>query len=170
MRFTTTPCHASPAWDPNNATHGRVSEVDEYDTNGTTLLRSVDTAYTVVCPAHWVTTPTPTHTWHGSYWGTFDGMLVSQLDLNNPVANCDMQTHQMDTDTYDGAAAAVHATVSYVYDGDGFAYGRVTSATTSSNGSGTLSGSPTTLTQTTKYGQHDHITYLAQSGYTNGIP
>jgi YD repeat-containing protein len=70
----------------------------------------------------------------GSSYGGFDGNLVSELDHNNPVADCDIQTSQVDTYTYDGSTASgvPHQTTTSTYD----SYGRQTSQTVTINNGG----------------------------------
>jgi RHS repeat-associated protein len=147
------PCHNDPWWDAHNAEHGREYEVDHYDTDGTTLLSKIQTQYQLTCPPSGVSGS-------GSSFGGFDGNLVSELDHNNPVASCDIQTKQMDTYTYDGSTASgvPHQTVTYAYD----SYGRQTSQTTTTNDGG-ATGSPTTIVAKTVYVWYDGVTATSTS-------
>jgi RHS repeat-associated protein len=117
-----TTCHASPWWDLGNAGHGLEYDATYTDTNGTTILKHTHNTYQAVCPPSGVT-PTPPYDIYN--WG----QLVSALDRNNPVADCDVQMTQSDTFNNDGATDdnAVHGATSYTYDG----YGRVTQVTQS---------------------------------------
>ncbi|MBF6589410.1 MAG: hypothetical protein IVW57_02625, partial [Ktedonobacterales bacterium] len=75
-------CYLAPWWHTANAGHGRETEADYYDTNGTTLLKKTTASYNAVCPPVGVPA-TP------AYQGvTWDGQLVAELDHNNPVAVC----------------------------------------------------------------------------------
>ena len=114
------PCPASPWWDPANADHGRAIEVDRYDTNGA-LVQVVTTQYRTLCPSSGVT-------------GDFRGQLVNELDNFNPVALCDIAPSQVDQYRVDGGAqaSAPHLSTAYAYD----AFGRVTSLTQTSNDGG----------------------------------
>jgi RHS repeat-associated protein len=98
--FSINPCHNDPWWDLTNAAHGHETEVDHYDTDGTTLLEKTLTQYQALCPGSGVG-GTPAWT----AWGNWKGNLVSELDHNNPVASCDVQTAQTDEYTYEGAGA-----------------------------------------------------------------
>jgi RHS repeat-associated protein len=111
-----TTCHASPWWDLGNAGHGLEYDATYTDTNGTTILKHTRNTYQAVCPPSGVS-PTPA-------FGSFNwGQLISALDRNNPVADCDVQLTQSDVFTNDGAsdADAAHNATEYLYDG----YGRV---------------------------------------------
>jgi RHS repeat-associated protein len=119
-------CGSLPWWDLANAAHMHETEVDSYDTNGTTLLSQVKTVWRAVCPPPGVGgSPTKPG------YGTQDGMLVSELDQGtNPVAVCDVQKVQSDTLTYDGTGGVpVHSAISYSYD----SYGRVSHETRLAN-------------------------------------
>ena len=142
------PCHADPWWNPGNALHGHEYETDQYDTNGTTLLHQTKTQYSVQCPPSGVSGSGSTS------YGNFDGNLVSELDHNNPVAACDIQTSQVDDYTDDGSSASgvPDQTTTYVYD----SYGRVTTKTVTVN-DGSATGSPTTLVYKTAYEWNDAV-------------
>lgn len=143
-------CTNDPWWNVTNAAHGREIEADYYDTNGTTLLKKATTQYAAVCPPSGVS-GTPAS---GTY-GTWDSKLVSELDHNNPVAACAIQTTRTDQYTYDGASGTVpQTTTTYTYD----AYGRTVNTTTNSNGGGAGTNSPTTIVQHTDYIWNDSVT------------
>ncbi len=152
--FAPNPCHADPWWNPTNALHGHEVETDQYDTDGTTLLSKTTTQYSVTCPPSGVSGTGSTS------YGNFDGNLVSELDHNNPVAACDIQTSQVDNYTYDGSTAsgAPHKTTTYQYD----SYGRVTQTTVTSNDGG-ATGSPTTIITKTSYIWNDAVSVQAAS-------
>jgi hypothetical protein len=141
--YTSAPCHKDPWWDLANAAHGHEYQTLYYDTDGTTLLKEVDTTYTATCPPTGVS-PTPPN---GSI--TWDGQLISDLDHNNPVAVCDIHQTQQVTKTYDGASSPVTTTTNWTYDN----YGRVTQDTTTSNG-----GTPSTVVKNTSYVWNDNVT------------
>ncbi|MGE5335682.1 MAG: RHS repeat-associated core domain-containing protein, partial [Nitrososphaerota archaeon] len=153
---TSSPCHNAPWWSPGTALHGHEYEVDSYDTDGATLLTQRKTQYQVTCPPSGVgATPSV------SGLGNWNGHLVSELDHNNPVAVCDIQTKQVDAFTWDGASSSTavpHKTETYTYDN----FGRQTSATTTSNDSGAM-GSPTTIVDHTDYVWNDAVTPSATS-------
>ncbi len=144
-----TPCPNDPWWNLTNAAHGHEYETDSYDTNGATLLKQTTTQYQAVCPPSGVS---GTGSVRG--YGNFNGNLVSELDLSNPVAVCDVQTTRTDAYTYDGSSASgvPDQTTTYSYD----SYGRVTTSTTTSNNGG-ATGSPTTLVTFTNYVYNDAI-------------
>src|SRR5579875_2182905 len=141
--YTSAPCHTDRWWDLANAAHGREYQTLTYDANGTTLLSEVDTTYTATCPPTGVA-PTPPQ---GSI--TWDGMLISDLDHNNPVVVCDIEQTQQVTKTYDGASNPATTTTSWTYD----SYGRVTQETTTSNG-----GTPSEVVKNTSYVWNDNVT------------
>ncbi len=154
--YTSNPCHNAPWWDAATALHGHEYETDVYDTDGKTLLKQVKTQYLLTCPPNGVQ-GTPA----SSTWGNWNGNLVSELDHNNPVAVCEIQTGQVDTFIFDGASssqAVPHQTVSYTYDD----LGRQTSSTTTSNDGG-VNGSPTTIVQHTVYIQNINLSAAATS-------
>jgi RHS repeat-associated protein len=112
---TPAPCHNDPYWALGNAAHGHEYELDQYDTNGTTLLKQVDTQWAAACPPPGVM-GTPAN----PNWGTWDGSLVTELDHSNPVMVCEVHPVQADTYTYDGTGGQpVHSATSYTYDGLG---------------------------------------------------
>jgi YD repeat-containing protein len=152
--YAPNPCHADPWWDPGNALHGHEFETDQYDTDGTTLLSKTTTQYSVTCPPSGVSGTGSTS------YGNFDGNLVSELDHNNPVAACDIQTSQVDDYTSDGSTASgvPHKTTTYQYD----SYGRVTQTTTTSNDGG-ATGSPTTIITKTSYVWNDAVSVTPAS-------
>lgn len=138
-----TPCPNVPWWHLTNVGHGHEYEVDNYDTNGTTLLKKATTQYQAVCPPSGVS---GSGTLTG--YGNFNGNLVSELDHGNPVAVCDVQKTRTDDYTYDGAnpSTVPDLTTTYSYDN----FGRVTSSTSSSNNGG-ATGSPTSIVDQTAY-------------------
>jgi YD repeat-containing protein len=148
------PCHNDPWWAATNAEHGREYEADSYDTNGTTLLSKTLTQYQLTCPPSGVSGDGSTS------YGNFDGNLTSELDHNNPVADCDVQTSQVDVYTDDGSTASgvPHRTNTYTYD----SYGRQTSQTSTGN-DGSATGSPTTIVTTTSYIWDDNVTATSTS-------
>ncbi|HEV7129358.1 MAG TPA: hypothetical protein VGN32_18130, partial [Ktedonobacterales bacterium] len=121
-----TPCPNVPWWDLTNVAHGHEYETDSYDTNGTTLLKKSTTQYQAVCPPVGVGATPPV-----TGYGNFKSHLVSELDLSNPVAVCDVQAIRGDSYTVDGSNAPgpPDATTTSVFD----SFGRVSSTTTSSN-------------------------------------
>ncbi len=141
--FATYACHAAPWWDLANAAHGAEYQSQVYKSDGTTLLKQVDTTYQAICPPTGVS-GTPA----SSQYGTWDGKLVSALDHNNPVVVCDVHLTQQKEQTFDGASSSVSSTTSYSYD----TYGRVTQATTTGN-----SGTPTQAVQNTSYVWNDAV-------------
>jgi len=138
-----TTCQKDPWWDLTNVAHGHEYEADYYDTNGTTLLKQATTGYTATCPPSGVS-PTPPI---GSI--TWDGKLVSSLDLDNPVAVCDVQATQSDDYMLDGGTNSTHLITTSVFD----SYGRLTKTTESGNG-----GSPTQIIHTNAYITNDSLT------------
>jgi RHS repeat-associated protein len=99
--FSINPCHNDPWWDLTNVAHGHETRVDTYDTDGTTLLKTTLSQYQALCPPSGVS-GTPAWT----QWGNWKGNLVSELDHNNPVASCDLQTTQVDTYTFQGSTGS----------------------------------------------------------------
>jgi RHS repeat-associated protein len=142
------PCHNDPWWDLANAAHGAEIEMQQYDTDGKTLLKQVNTSYTATCPPEGVS-PTPPF---GNF--NFDGKLVSTLDINNPVAVCAIQQTQQTTQTFDGSTNPVSQTTNWTYD----RFGRVTQQKTTGN-----SGTPNTVVQNTSYIWNDGITATKNS-------
>jgi RHS repeat-associated protein len=149
------PCHNDPWWDLTNAAHGHEYELDRYDANGTTLLHQVVTTYQAVCPAAGVSGSPAV-----SGYGNWNGNLVSELDLGNPVGVCDIQTKQVDGYTDDGSTSpsVPHQTMTYAYD----TYGRVISQTDSSNDGG-ANGSPTSIVHKSSYIWNDAVTTTGTS-------
>ncbi|HEU5383590.1 MAG TPA: RHS repeat-associated core domain-containing protein [Ktedonobacteraceae bacterium] len=145
---TPNPCHKDPWWDLANAAHGHEYQTLTYDRDGSTLLSEVDTTYTATCPPTGVS-PTPPK---GSI--TWDGMLISDLDHNNPVVVCDIHPSEQVHKTYDGASNPLTTTTDDTYD----SYGRVTQETTTSNG-----GTPTEIVKKTWYVWNDSITATTTS-------
>ncbi len=145
--FATSPCHASPWWNLNNAAHGHEYDVSYYDTDGTTLLKHTANTYKALCPPAGVA-PTPASTDAGKTY-TWDGNLVSELDHNNPAAVCDIEETQSVSQISDGGSNTVSTTTTPVYDN----YGRVTQTTTTSNG-----GTPNKVVKNTSYVWNDGIT------------
>ncbi|HEY4027422.1 MAG TPA: RHS repeat-associated core domain-containing protein [Candidatus Dormibacteraeota bacterium] len=142
---STNPCPTSPWWDPNNALHGRETEVDTYNTDGS-LLEVVQTQYQSLCPPSGVT-------------GDRSGRLVSELDFTNPVATCDIAPIQVDRFFVNGGSqsSAPHLTTRSTYD----AYGRVTSTTETANDG--AAGSPTTIVRKASYAWNDSVSATATS-------
>jgi RHS repeat-associated protein len=136
-----TPCPTSPWWNPANADHGREIELDRLNTDGS-LAQVVTTQYQTLCPSSGVT-------------GDMAGQLISELDIGNSVALCDIAPSQVDTYRIDGGsqASAPHLTTSNAYD----ALGRVTSKSQTSNDGGGP-GSPTTIVRKAAYGWNDSVT------------
>ncbi len=149
------PCHRDPWWDLQNAAHGREKQLDTFDVDGTTLLSRTTTTYTATCPpAGVVGSP------NNVGWGSWDGMLVSEVDHSNPMAACDIQAIQVDKYTIDGSASTPvpHSTVTSTFD----SFGRLTSETTTSNNGGG-NGSPTTIVKKHAYVWNDGVTATATS-------
>jgi RHS repeat-associated protein len=143
---TSSPCHNSAWWNPANALHGREQEVDIYDVDGRTLLKQIKTQYQLICPPVGVV-GTP---------GFSAGQLRSDIDHNNPVVVCDIETGQKDTYTFQGASGSLavpHQTTTYTYD----TYGRQTLQVTTSNDGG-ATGSPTSIVQHSDYIWNDALT------------
>jgi RHS repeat-associated protein len=88
-----------------NAGHGHETEVDTYDTDGKHVLSATTTTLAAVCPPSGVA-GTPGTSQSRSTYGSFDGELVSELDGDNPVAVCDVQTTRADGYRYDGSCVA----------------------------------------------------------------
>lgn len=166
-------CHNDPYWDvanqssypgQANALHGHEYELDRYDTNGSTLLEQVLTQYTAVCPLPWMANGSPAV----SGYGNWNGNLVSELDLENPVVTCDVQTAQSDDRTYDGSTSSSvpDHTTTYTYETGtrpcATCFGRLTKLTTSSN-DGSANGSPTTIATATAYVWNDSVTTSSTS-------
>jgi RHS repeat-associated protein len=149
--FTKAACHKDPWWDLANAAHGHEYQVLSYDTDGTTLLNEVDTTFQAICPPSGVSaTPAQGAT-------TWDGMLVSELDHNNPVGVCELQRTQQVSKTFEGASTPASTTTTWTYD----SLGRVTTETTTSSG-----GTPATVVKNTAYVWNDAVT--ATSTGANG--
>jgi RHS repeat-associated protein len=161
----TTNCHSSngcpvaPWWDPRNALHGHETETDEYDSSGTTLLKQSKATFNAQCPPSGVAA---TPTYQGVSW---DGQLVSELDHNNPVAVCDLQTTSTTSNVEDGSSGPyTSSTTSTTYD----PYGRVATTTTTSNG-----GSPYQVAHHYGYTQNDAVSaseYGASGTYLMDFP
>src|SRR5581483_8540856 len=110
--------------------------------------KETDTTYSATCPPTGVS-PTPPV---GSI--TWDGMLISDLDHNNPVVACDLHQTQQVTKTYDGASNPVTTTTNWTYD----SYGRVTQQSTTTNG-----GTPSQIVKNTSYIWNDAVTATTTS-------
>ncbi len=152
-----TTCHASPWWNLNNAAHGLEYQAFYLGTDGTTLLKQTTANYQAVCPASGITaTPTYSYTWNGNGYtfGPWDGMLVSELDHNNPVADCDVQLTQRVTYMQDGSSNGATDTEAYTYD----TLGRVTQVTSSSS-----SGSPSQIVSAMAYVWNNNVTATSSS-------
>jgi hypothetical protein len=121
--YSINPCHNDAWWTGVNALHGHEYATYAFDTNGTTLLKKTVNWYAWTCP------PSGASGSGSTSYGNFNGNLVSELDHNNPVAACDLQTSRVDTYTYDGSAYALHQQVDYTHD----SYGRLTSQTTTND-------------------------------------
>jgi hypothetical protein len=108
------PCHNSPWSDLPNAAHGHEYELDQFGTNGTTLLDQVRTQWQATCPPPGVPGSPP----NGD--GNWLGGLVAELDFDNPEMVCEVHPFQVDRYTYDGTGGLpVHSATSYTYDGMG---------------------------------------------------
>jgi RHS repeat-associated protein len=141
--YSTSPCHNDPWWALPNAAHGQETEAQYFDTDGTTLLRHVNTSYSATCPPSGVSgTPTSAN------FGNWDGNLVSSLDHNNPVVVCSVLQTQQTTQTIDGASGSASTTSNWTYD----SYGRVTQETTTSNG-----GTPSKVVKNTTFVWDDNV-------------
>lgn len=115
---TCTP-HNAPFSDLSNAAHGHEYELDQYDTNGTTLLKQVKTQWQAVCPPAGVS-GTPAS---GTY-GNWDGNLVTELDHSNPVMVCEVHPLEVDRYVFSGSGGvSSHSATAYSYD----SLGRVSS-------------------------------------------
>jgi RHS repeat-associated protein len=128
---TPAPCHNDPYSALGNAAHSHEYELDQYATDGKTLLSQVKTQWSATCPPTGVS-GTPAN----PNWGNWDGALVTELDHSNPVMVCEVHPVQVDRYTYDGTGGQpVHSATAYTYDG----VGRVaTQAQVSNTGSGTV--------------------------------
>src|SRR5207302_6458793 len=117
---TPAPCHNDSYADLGNAAHGHEYELDQYASDGTTLLKQVKTKWAAACPPPGVSGTPP-----NANWGNWDGGLVAELDHSNPVMVCEVHPMQVDTLTYDGLSGGQipDQVTTYAYDG----YGRVTS-------------------------------------------
>jgi RHS repeat-associated protein len=141
--FTAAPCHNDPWWDLANAAHGQEYQALYYDTDGSTLLKEVDTSYQAICPP-----PGVAGTPASSQYGTWDGKLVSALDHNNPVAVCDIRKTQQKVQIFDGSSNSVVTTTSWSYDN----YDRVTQEVTTGNG-----GTPAQVVKNYSYVWNDAV-------------
>jgi RHS repeat-associated protein len=153
-------CPASPAWDLTNAASGRAYQVDQYGIkqNGSyPLLKRTLTNYTAICPTyHVAATPPPSTGWYTGY--TWDGHLVSEVDQDNPVALCDLETSSTTTYAAEGqsnpsSSNSPMLTVTNTYDGTN-SYGHLVSSTTTGNDLGVTP----TIKQTSTYIWDDDIT------------
>jgi RHS repeat-associated protein len=143
---SSSPCNASPWWNPANSQHGQPLEVDTYNPDGS-LVQVLKNQYQNVCPPAGVS-------------GDEAGNLVTEMDWGNPVAVCDVAPSQVDQYLVNGGSqtSAPHLTTAFARD----AYGRVTSGTvTSSDGGAT--GSPTTIVSRTSYTQTDAVSATSTS-------
>lgn len=159
--YRASPCQLDPWWDLVNATHGHEKQLDRKATDGSTLLQRVTTQYGVVCAPPWIRNPSPPVSGYGD-WGTNN--LVSELDLENPIVVCDIQTTRIDNYTHDGSgiteASLPHRATTSSYEtgtaGCSTCFGRLTNQTTVSN-DGSANGSPTTIVTTTNYIWNDSV-------------
>jgi hypothetical protein len=147
--FASAPCHNAPWWNLANAAHGHETSASYYDTNGTTLLKQVNTSYQALCPPSGVS-GTPS----SPAYGNWNGHLVNAFDFNNPIAACDIRTTQQVTHTFNGSGQSVDTTTTWTYD----SYGRVTQQSVTSNG-----GTPTQVVTNTSYVWNDNITATQNS-------
>lgn len=118
-------CPSSPSWSSSNMPAGKETEVDEYASDGTTLLKVTKNSYTLNCaPAGDPSTPVPSWDTDGKWWTISPGttgsphLLVTELDQDNPIVVCDPQLSQQQTILVDGGSlsTAPTTTVTYAYD------------------------------------------------------
>jgi len=168
-------CNPDPYWDDTanqqtypgqaNALHGQEYQLQNFDTNGTTLLEQVNTQYNAVCTPPITTISGNVSGYTSTNWG---GNLVSSLDLANPEVPCDDQVSQVDDKKYDGATSGTipDQTTTYAYEtGTRGAceptpgcYGREVQTTTSSN-DGRANSNPSSIVKTTDYIWNDNVTW-----------
>ena len=167
-------CWSDPYWDVANQTsypgqanalHGQEYQVDRYETNGATLLDRVKTQYNPVCTPPIIPAASPSVSGYTN--NSWNGNLVSALDLGNPEVPCDVQIIQVDHYRYDGATGTVpDRTTTYAYETGArpctSCYGLVIKVTTSSN-NGSHNGSPTTMVNTTAYAWNDSVVATSTS-------
>ncbi|HUY78112.1 MAG TPA: hypothetical protein VMV29_15160, partial [Ktedonobacterales bacterium] len=115
------PCTVVPWTDSANFLHGQVVEEDDYDTNGTTLLKKTTSSFVsgaTACPPNGISgSPYNATDPHGH----FVGQRTSELDINNPVTVCEIEPAQSVASVYDGSTSHVDTTTTdtYTYDGSG---------------------------------------------------
>jgi len=158
------PCHKDSWWDmtqvgigQNNAAHGLEFEVDYNDTNGT-KLKEATTNYSVLCPNSW----TGSGSGSATGFGNWNGNLVSELDLGNPVGSCSIDTAQTDSYVLDGVSLsdAVHGTQVFTYG----TYDHLATETDTTNDYGI--GSPSTIVHKPVFVWSDDLT--VSSGAVTG--
>jgi RHS repeat-associated protein len=93
-------CGQSPWTDYANLFHGQVQEEDDYDTNGTALLKQMTNQPAAFCPPLGVP-PSPSNK---SSNNQYVGELTSELDWNNPVVSCQEVPSLEDVYQVDGGA------------------------------------------------------------------
>jgi RHS repeat-associated protein len=167
-------CHPDSYWDDNannppgqaNALHGHQYELDNYDTNGTTLLEQTKTQYNAVCTPPIIASLSPNVSGYtNNNWGL---NLVSSLDLANPEVACDDQVSQVDDYKYDSATSGTipDQTTAYTYEVASrpcaTCYGREIKTTTSSN-DGSANSNPASIVHTTAYIWNDNVSATATS-------
>jgi RHS repeat-associated protein len=166
-------CPTSPYWSSSNMPTGRETKVDQWASNGTTLLTETNTQYTLDCgPAGDPTTPSR---FDSNWWTINPGvnnthLLVAELDQSNPIAVCDPQVASVQTLLVDGGSlsTAPSTTVTYSYDTNqsysgSHDYGNVTVVDTVASDGGSVGGSGHDLVQTTDYTVNDNITTSSTS-------
>ena len=73
------PCRQAPWWGLNNAGHGHETQVDNYATDGTTILQRTTTQYSLVCPPAGVSASPSFPAYPTSPgWGNWNGNRVSR--------------------------------------------------------------------------------------------
>ncbi len=148
-------CMNDPYWDLSNAANGHESESQTFAYTGSSyvLLQEMQYGYTVTCPPVGVSPSDPNTV--GNLYGNWDSHLVSEIDMDNPVAACDVMPHNTITWYAEGNNSPTYSNTpefqaSDVYD----SYGQLTSRTTTGND---LDTTPTTV-QTQQYLRNDNVT------------
>ena len=168
-------CPTSPYWSSSNMPASRETQVDQWASNGTTLLKRTLTTYALDCgPVGDPATPSPSQ-FDSNWWTINPGinnthLLVAELDQSNPVAVCDPQVASVQTLMADGGSlsTAPTTTVTYSYDTNQsysatHDYGNVTVVDTVASDGGNVGGSGNDIVQTTDYTVNDNITTTATS-------
>jgi RHS repeat-associated protein len=169
-------CPSSPSWASTNMPAGRETEVDEYASDGSTLLQKTLNSYTLNCaPAGNPSTPVPSWDSDGKWWTINPGvnnthLLVTELDQDNPTVVCDPQLTQQQTISVDGGSVsgAPTKTVTYSYDTNqsysgSHDYGNLTVTDTTASNGGSVGGGGHDIVQTTDYTVNDNISTTATS-------